>query len=699
MKRFFCLILFCSFSVLFTACNSGRVDNENILNPPAGNLFEQEMIKTNDNDNLEPSMQGGYGMRELNFPENREFVFSGQEIELSFVIESNDNATIGLMLFIEGLLQPHSVVASSNPSLSPLSDDKLAISYHKVNAHEAPEFTLSFIPVVGIAGETLTVEILKIWQADYQPKNLEARYGFYQEGSTNPPVKIKMELDSTGSLNDERILPEYSRDTNDQSGSTLNYRLYFNESNTLDSLVRIQDNKLKFNLIINGPYDSDIRIMFFANYKVLPINGHDTAIVLAKGKMNTAMTIELDITDLPASSSFFAVFTPIGKSYANNYGNLSKYSTIHLVDPSRTDLIENGDNPADTGTRENIDSPTALVHVDDQNLLLALSNNSIKLSGTRKLGLDYKKNLLVWSGEGKVYKIDPSTGSLLAESSHITEDGEIIAFHYLNEGFAVFRSPGSPYGEKEHRLELYDSDLNLVSTVLLNELFDVDMPTIIAKSCDINLTGSRIACPVNNHRIRVVDLNTMGEIFEYDFEAAEIEIRLVNSISFIENTHLIAFTVDIPSNSAYGLIDMEDGELKYYETWQIVCPIIQQSSGNVYFREALRRPEFPLEGKVVKVNISDFTSQIVSFEKGEANDIYIPSTGKYLFTRVFLDNNSDKPTTKLRIYSIETGDLFRTIDVPYFYPSITFDTVTEILYVANWDGVQDYLYRYSLNER
>lgn len=148
MKRIFCLLLIFVFTLGLCSCDNSTNNNkrEDSDADRSGSSYSGEQIKTTIL----------YGITSPN-PEKRVLEYNGEPIGIKFNAQNGPtNAEWGLRIYVDGYLQPFTV-----------EDKQYDLYCFELNDHETIDIDLSFIPVVGDAGDELTVNFILYLNPSY----------------------------------------------------------------------------------------------------------------------------------------------------------------------------------------------------------------------------------------------------------------------------------------------------------------------------------------------------------------------------------------------------------------------------------------------------------------------------------------------------------------------------------------------------
>ena len=160
MKKLLTILL--SFTFLLTACSEKPLNDENnsIQNVTSSTeqASEYDPFAREDNDTSSGAIGSfSYGVEWKN---GKELVFDyAPTVSFDYYVDNSGNDTdFGLMIFLNGIRQPYRTDENSENQIIHIFD---------VKQNERKVQTISFEPVVGEKGDTISVEIINMFQPDY----------------------------------------------------------------------------------------------------------------------------------------------------------------------------------------------------------------------------------------------------------------------------------------------------------------------------------------------------------------------------------------------------------------------------------------------------------------------------------------------------------------------------------------------------
>ncbi len=319
------LLFIISFTLILLVGCSGNSNKKQI---------EKETEKNNDelveqfqeNDVIsESSGMIGYG-----FPDDSpdQYVYQGTAIEIPYYIENmgevgEENADVGLLLFVNGEPQPFSVGEAGE------NREEAVMQKFSLSPGEKKELILSFHPVSGKKGENIGVIPATIWNPDFLPKSKDKpNFGNCLQLGANIPLTIQMKSDgkalythaeTDAKLVDipEEILAAYEgtegEDSYDILDNSVGFTIEPSEKNT--RLLRAENGKADITMNLYGGKQVTDKITVFINNEPIVINGGNYIKVdTKKGKM-WQIKFSLDVSKYGESSTIYAVAMTSGKDY------------------------------------------------------------------------------------------------------------------------------------------------------------------------------------------------------------------------------------------------------------------------------------------------------------------------------------------------------------------------------------------------
>lgn len=286
-----------------------------------GRQIEEQSTSADDLTDLFNQSASGMEVASFNYgwPDERDvFTYSGKSLEIPFMMTGMVDASsleVGLLLFVDGIAQPYSVVLADGTELT----EAYMQTFHLENDMENI-FDLVFQPVTGKSGDRLSIQAITILKPSYLPEGAEnPNYGFYHAANLTIPLQISFEKDapaegqpSAASGYEITDIPKSITDSNEYFGmentlDTNNYLSIVPAEDESNSVIYAKDGSASFKIRLFGGPEADNNITVFINHQPIRINDADyLAVHTQKGKMVEA-TITLDASLLGELNTIYAV--------------------------------------------------------------------------------------------------------------------------------------------------------------------------------------------------------------------------------------------------------------------------------------------------------------------------------------------------------------------------------------------------------
>lgn len=668
---------------------------------------------------------GGYSIKPLDYDPftDDSLVYDGTPIELSFQIEGDGGETnVGLVFFLDGAVQPHQVVRSTQTldGLRP-AEELQAVSVHRVAPAETVEITARFTPVTGKKGETLGFARLTMFKPLYLPASESETFGLLHDGHPYDWGTVRFEADAPGEVQSPAVptlsepIPESWKIVNESNptGRIKNPTFRLNDG-TGEFMTRLHviDGKAPLRVQLWGGAESDYRVTVFVNHVPVKINGSDSFIIRSLHDQIVSYEFELDLpADLPRLNSLYATSLPVGEGYlANPEGGNKTGSALLINDAAGTDR---GD-PAEEAAEAAPGAEAPPVEAGDADLSAALLREGIRSEVLHLSALDDGRLLLGLSD--RAFILDAATGEILNRApfdftAGTSADGVREAkFLPFAGGFAVFFQTIAG-GPTRSALTLYDDEAVQTAAVPLHEFFAVSGDHLPLE-CALSASGRTLACgdPLTSDLL----------IRDLDSEAAAKRIGIgdalaggnfeYRALAFADDDRCLAFTGLISdagtyeARSAYGILDLENGKVARLAPREYLNDRrIQAVAGRVLFTESRGGEADFGTGAVTLIRLPGGEAEEIPFVHNngaglESYTVSLSPTGRY-YAGYALEWDRDADAVRrvtIWIYDAETmtpvaesaidgGSLAR--------PLVAFNERESAYYVAYADAADDWQLR------
>lgn len=417
MNRLFykCIAAVAAISCFLTGCGKDTVKDTDTSTSVSGDLND---LFDEDSSAME------VGSFSYGWPDERDvFPYSGEPLEIPFKLTGTmegSSLEVGLLLFVDGIPQPYSVLLSDGTELTDAYMQTFWLEQDVENI-----FHLVFQPVTGKAGDNLSIQAVTILRPGYLPDDEEnPNYGFYHSANITIPLQIAFEKDAPaegqktasnsyevvdipGSItdSDEFFGMENSRDTN----SDLSVIPAEDENS---SVIYSRENNVTFKVRLYGGPEADQNITVFVNHQPVQVDRADyLAVRTQKDKMVEA-TITLDASAFGERNTIYAIASSTGRDSGLtetvkspsvlfiNKGNsqVSDSNTVSYLEPWY-------DTQSSTLTLTDLTTGTAQVsyHFDGTQSLLSvekIENGVIVLAVPKGEDMEASKGIFFSTGSG-----------------------------------------------------------------------------------------------------------------------------------------------------------------------------------------------------------------------------------------------------------------------------------------------------------
>lgn len=259
------------------------------------------------------------------------FTYDGSPIELEYEFTCQRACKMGLVIYLNGILQPYSV-----------NGTETAMHTVELGDEDVKTFNLSFTPVCGKSGEELSIWFTNI----YNPAVLELEgeintFGNNQKLSQSNPKTVKFNADSqevtfnaatdyeTVNMTESEIA-SFSRTSNDGTPySTLDGTCLIEirkEGEALNGKAELKKEDIEnLSLYVYGNAEGKYRVYLFGDFEDLGVNGEDFAEVEVKKNEYTVIRLSKDDEKLLNCKNIFAVAAP-----EDSQNFVSKSSSLYV---------------------------------------------------------------------------------------------------------------------------------------------------------------------------------------------------------------------------------------------------------------------------------------------------------------------------------------------------------------------------------
>lgn len=268
-------------------------------------------------------------------PENMTLTYNGSPISVTYQFQCENPCIMGLMLYVNGILQPYTITATGEETTMHTVD---------MGSEDTQQFEFEFTPICGEKGDRLTVIFANIYNA----KIIELTGNINTFGNNqkvSQPLPWTLQLNSDSTKKEFRIATDYQVKTFSAEDKSNFIRIDRdgNRRNQLDDncYIEIRQNEqtLSSRTVLNYSADNDLELYIYGNltgkYRVslygdfaqLPINGQDYIEIDVKKGEYTIIPFTFSAADAVKYKNVFAVSAPMEFQNA-----LSKSPSLYLTD-------------------------------------------------------------------------------------------------------------------------------------------------------------------------------------------------------------------------------------------------------------------------------------------------------------------------------------------------------------------------------
>ncbi len=266
-------------------------------------------------------------------PENMTLTYNGSPVLVTYKFQCEKPCTMGLMIFVNGILQPYTVVSTG---------EETTMHTVKMGEKDTQQFQFEFTPVCGKSGDELVVIFANVYNAKVMELSGDVNtFGNNHKISQPQPWTLKLNADSEnmafGISNDFKTKGFSAEDKSNFIKTDLNgnrrdqldnccYIEIRQKGVLLDSQATMsQSSGNNLELYIYGNLTGKYRISLYGDFSRIPINGYDYIEVDVKKGEYTVVPFVFSADDAKKYKNVFAVLAPT--EFENS---LSKSPSIYI---------------------------------------------------------------------------------------------------------------------------------------------------------------------------------------------------------------------------------------------------------------------------------------------------------------------------------------------------------------------------------
>lgn len=244
----------------------------------------------------------GWGVSLVDYEEG--LTYTGESVETTLILRGDGDLELGLVLFLDGVLQPHQVDDAPG--------EEVVMSIHEVTEGSEEE-TISFMPVTGEAGDVLSLTSLFILNPSFVPEDETLSLNFNLSGSFPYPLSISMEADAVDPI--ESFAPEVQVESDtrrDDAKDSLQVLLYSEDiAYKSPSKLSAEDGKIDLTVSVAGAQGKDCRVTIFVNGRPVSVEGHADILIHSQLDQTATYTFTLNLEGCGELNTVFAVAIPL----------------------------------------------------------------------------------------------------------------------------------------------------------------------------------------------------------------------------------------------------------------------------------------------------------------------------------------------------------------------------------------------------
>ena len=262
--------------------------------------------------------------------------YVGKPLQLEYTFENgNVDSNIGLLMFIDGDIQPFSVDGDEDPKVMNIIEMK---------ADTEKTITVSFNPISGNAGETLPLHIVAIFDAGRTIKTPSISISFFQALSQAFPAKIQFDEDSSCVLNEETYNSQFIVEVDKENFSKLDIENSDTDSEiTLQGFLSGKDQESKYmeleetyTLELRNTSDEDTEYHIFCFVNNEPVLWNDSPYYSISVSAKNAAYLDIkehknnDEVDISGDDQLYFIALPIHDASKQMGTKVLKTKTVYI---------------------------------------------------------------------------------------------------------------------------------------------------------------------------------------------------------------------------------------------------------------------------------------------------------------------------------------------------------------------------------
>lgn len=341
MKKIFLIIiicLICVIGIVFITESNDRFVDKNLSSPILTTLpKEQDPFMSNDSETIARAPgSSNYVSADVvsPTPKNMLLTYNGKPIQIEYQFMCEKACTMGLMIFVNGMLQPYKVVTSG---------DITTMHTVEMSDQDTKRFKLEFTPVCGEKNDKLVVIFANVYNAKVMELSGNINT-FGNNQKISQPLPWTLILNEDCEQNDFEISTEYKKQvmTTKEKSEFIKIDNDGNRRNLLDNACVVEirkknmllSGKVAFstqdtnnlNIYIYGNMTGKYRLSLYGDFKQLPINGCDYVEVDIYKNEYAIVPFTYDAKFIAQYKNLFAILAPM--DFKNG---LEKSASIYII--------------------------------------------------------------------------------------------------------------------------------------------------------------------------------------------------------------------------------------------------------------------------------------------------------------------------------------------------------------------------------
>lgn len=268
-------------------------------------------------------------------PKKMTLTYNGSPIPVTYQFECENPCTMGLMLYVNGILQPYTVTATG---------EETTMHTIEMGENDSQQFEFEFTPVCGKKGDKLVLIFANVYNAKVIELVGDIN-SFGNNQNISQPLPWTLQLNADSAEKEFKIANDYQAKpfSEEEKSSFIKIDRRGVRRNSLDNncFIGIKQNERflsqrtvlshsannDLELYVYGNLTGKYRISLYGDFTRLPINGQDYIEIEVKKGEYSVVPFTFSKTDAAKYKNVFAISAPMEFQNA-----LSKSSSIYITD-------------------------------------------------------------------------------------------------------------------------------------------------------------------------------------------------------------------------------------------------------------------------------------------------------------------------------------------------------------------------------